>query len=53
MKKISIFFALFCFLGLTAFSQEDTTKTTKENKNKSLLGYFMAHESVPIKYSPN
>jgi hypothetical protein len=51
MKKISIFFALFCFLASATFAQDDTTTARKENKNKSLLGYFMVHESAPVKYS--
>jgi hypothetical protein len=51
MKKISIFLALFCFLAFTTFAQDETATPTKENKNKSLLGYFMVHESAPVKYS--
>lgn len=47
MKKISILFALFCFLAMTAFSQDEEAKPKKENKNKSLLGYFIFNDSKP------
>jgi hypothetical protein len=50
MKKISLLLALFCFLAFTLVAQ-DTATVSKENKNKSLLGYFMVHESAPVKYS--
>ena len=46
MKKISILFALFCFVAFSAFAQ-DETKTKKENNNKSLLGYFIFNDSKP------
>lgn len=51
MKKINILIALLCLIGLTAAAQEDATAEKKENKNKSLLGYWMVHESAPTKYS--
>lgn len=50
MKKISILLAIFWLFGMTAFSQEKEEKTKKENNNKSLLGYFIAHESKPERF---
>ena len=47
MKKISILFAMIWLFGMTAFSQDEGTAASKENNNKSLLGYFMAHNSRP------
>ena len=49
MKKISIIIALLWLFGMSAYSQEEEA-TKKENNNKSLLGYFMAHESKPERF---
>jgi len=47
MKKISIAVALIVLFGMTSFAQDEGA-TKKENKNQSLLGYFMANESRPV-----
>lgn len=48
MKKISILLAIFWLFGMTTFAQDEEAK--KENNNKSLLGYFMAHDSKPERF---
>jgi hypothetical protein len=46
MKNLVIII-LACFVTSSAFAQ-DTTATKKENKNKTLLGYWMLNDSKPL-----
>lgn len=50
MKKISIFLILAWFFSLASFAQDEQAKPAKENKNKSLLGYWVANESSPERF---
>ena len=47
MKKI-IFILLVCFSATSIFAQDTQEKTKAENKNKSLLGYFILQGSKPV-----
>jgi hypothetical protein len=50
MKKISILLTLAWLFSLPTFAQDQEGKTAKENKNKSLLGYWVANESSPERF---
>jgi hypothetical protein len=47
MKNFMIIIILACF-GASAIMAQDTVVTKKENKNKSLLGYFILNGSKPV-----
>jgi hypothetical protein len=47
MKNFIIIIILACF-GTSAIMAQDTVVTKKENKNKSLLGYFILNNSKPV-----
>ena len=53
MKKISIFLILAWLFSMTINAQDETAKPAKENKNKSLLGYWVANESPPERFIYN
>ncbi len=50
MKQLSVLILLAALFISPLMAQEgDEAKATRENKNKSLLGYFMLNESTPVR----
>lgn len=47
MKNFSILLIITWFFAMPTFAQDEEAKPAKENKNKSLLGYWVANESAP------